>query len=46
MKKYLLDDEEVRPSFDRSVVMTIGDYVEKLLSELDYYGTRLPRIPL
>lgn len=26
--------------------MMIGDYVEKLLSDQEYFGTRLPRIPI
>ncbi|KAL4432059.1 hypothetical protein ABPG74_017795 [Tetrahymena malaccensis] len=46
-KKHLLDDEEFKPGSDKnSPNMTIGDYVEKLLSDQEYYGTRLPRIPI
>ncbi|KAL4473938.1 hypothetical protein ABPG72_000300 [Tetrahymena utriculariae] len=46
-KKHLLDDEEFKPGADKnSPNMTIGDYVEKLLSDQEYYGTRLPRIPI
>lgn len=26
--------------------ITLGEYVENLLKEYDYYGTRLPRIPM
>eukprot|EP00330_Aristerostoma_sp_ATCC50986_P011862 CAMPEP_0114579944 /NCGR_PEP_ID=MMETSP0125-20121206/4280_1 /TAXON_ID=485358 ORGANISM="Aristerostoma sp., Strain ATCC 50986" /NCGR_SAMPLE_ID=MMETSP0125 /ASSEMBLY_ACC=CAM_ASM_000245 /LENGTH=124 /DNA_ID=CAMNT_0001771113 /DNA_START=769 /DNA_END=1143 /DNA_ORIENTATION=+ len=41
-----MDEEEVHPCLDKSVVMTIGEYIEMLLLELNYYGTRLPRIPI
>ncbi|EGR33114.1 pre-mRNA splicing factor, putative [Ichthyophthirius multifiliis] len=45
-KKYLLDDEDFKPGADKnSPSMTIGDYVEGLLNNQEYYNTRLPRIP-
>lgn len=45
LSKYLLDDEELHPSADPKVVTTIGDYVEALIKEMNYYQTRFPRIP-
>ena len=46
VSKYLLDDEELHPSADPKVVTTIGEYVEGLLTEMNYYQTRFPRIPV
>ena len=57
MKRYILDDEgermflilmkiEINPSIDHSKVITIGEYVENLLIDHNYYNTRLPRIPM
>ena len=56
MKRYILDDEgsqcdiylsiEINPSIDHSKVMTIGEYVENLLIDHNYFNTRLPRIPM
>ena len=43
---YLEDDEEIRPSTDTSISMTIGAYCIKLLTEMQYFGTTLPRIPV
>lgn len=34
---HLLIPPEVQPAQDKSLVMTIGDYVQLLLTELDYY---------
>ena len=45
MKKYLLDDEEFQLTMD-GYKITIGEYVEKLLMEQDYYGTRFPKVPV
>lgn len=44
MKKYLLDDEEFQV-LSEGYSTTIGEYVEKLLIDQEYYKTRLPRIP-
>jgi len=44
--KYLLDDEEIHPSMDPNIVLTIGTFAENLLIEQNYYNTRFPRIPL
>lgn len=43
---YLEDDEEFCPSSDRSVSMTMGKYLIKLLTDMHYYNTQLPRIPV
>ena len=51
---YLYDIEEVqiteRPNFKRQKSggkkSTVGDFVRLLLNDLEYYGTRLPRLPL
>lgn len=46
LAKYLYVDEIFKPSLDLEAQSTIGEYVENLFTELNYYGTRLPRIPL
>lgn len=46
LAKYLYIDEVFKPSLDLEAQSTIGVYVENLFTELNYYGTRLPRIPL
>ena len=43
---FLEDGEEINPSADPSISMTIGEYCIKLLTEMQYYGTTLPRIPV
>lgn len=43
MKKYILDEQELIPTHNEK--STIGEFVEKLLTDLNYYNTRLPRIP-
>lgn len=45
-EKYLEDKEEFHPSADKSITFTIGDYCIKLLTDMSYYGTTLPRIPV
>ncbi|KAM3137130.1 hypothetical protein pb186bvf_010676, partial [Paramecium bursaria] len=45
MKRYILDEQELRPCIDKNVVMSVGEFVEKLLTDMNYYNTRLPRIP-
>lgn len=42
---YLEDDEEFSPSSDGAVV-TIGAFAHRLLTDMQFYGTQLPRIPL
>lgn len=43
---YLEDDQPISPVSDANVKMTMGTYVVKLLTEMQYYGTTLPRIPV
>jgi pre-mRNA-splicing factor 38B len=45
LSPYLEDDKVFLPKADRKYQIRIGEYVENLLLEYDYYGTRLPRIP-
>lgn len=42
----LEDEEEFQPSPDPQLKMTIGEYAIKLLSDMKYYDTTLPRIPV
>ena len=37
---------EFSPTANGKIKTTIGEYVEMLIKEYDYYGTRLPRIPV
>ena len=43
---YLEDEEEFAPSSDVSVTVTMGSYLINLLSDMHYYNTTLPRIPV
>ena len=43
---YLEDEEEICPSADPNLKMTIGSYCVKLLTDMQYFGTTLPRIPV
>mmetsp|Transcript_11431 Transcript_11431/g.13032 ORF Transcript_11431/g.13032 Transcript_11431/m.13032 type:complete len:520 (-) Transcript_11431:301-1860(-) len=42
---YIEDEEEFKPGATVTKPMTIGSWLERLLSEQRYYGTLLPRIP-
>ena len=42
----LEDEEEFTPSPDPAHVITVGSYAIKLLTEMKYYDTTLPRIPV
>jgi pre-mRNA-splicing factor 38B len=42
----LEDEEEFQPSPDPNLRMTIGEYAIKLLTDMKYYDTTLPRIPV
>eukprot|EP00917_Polyrhabdina_sp_WS-2016_P011089 GHVP01024305.1.p1 GENE.GHVP01024305.1~~GHVP01024305.1.p1 ORF type:complete len:656 (-),score=94.63 GHVP01024305.1:362-2329(-) len=42
---YFLDDEEFTPSVDTTRIVTMGEYVETLLTEDKYFSTVLPRLP-
>eukprot|EP01071_Lankesteria_metandrocarpae_P003320 Lankesteria_metandrocarpae@DN2891_c0_g1_i1.p1 len=43
---YVLDDEEFAPGVDKHRVITIGEYVEGLITDDKYYATVLPRLPV
>jgi pre-mRNA-splicing factor 38B len=43
---YLEDTEEFAPGADKSVKTTIGEYCVKLLTDMQYFGTTLSRIPV
>mmetsp|Transcript_21221 Transcript_21221/g.21342 ORF Transcript_21221/g.21342 Transcript_21221/m.21342 type:complete len:376 (+) Transcript_21221:164-1291(+) len=43
---YLEDEEEFCPSADPNLKFTIGKYCIKLLTDMQYFGTMLPRIPV
>mmetsp|Transcript_60413 Transcript_60413/g.118907 ORF Transcript_60413/g.118907 Transcript_60413/m.118907 type:complete len:562 (+) Transcript_60413:55-1740(+) len=43
---YLEDPEVFSPGADKSVTTTIGEYCTKLLVDMQYFGTTLPRIPV
>lgn len=44
--EYTLDDQEFRPSKDSDSQMTIGQFVEDLLSQDKFYSVVLPRLPV
>lgn len=46
VEPYVEDDQDILPSSDRNVKMTIGGFTVKLLTEMQFYGSTLPRIPL
>lgn len=43
---YLEDVQEIQPASDKNLHMTIGAFCIKLLTEMQYFGTTLPRIPV
>jgi pre-mRNA-splicing factor 38B len=45
MKKYILEEDELQLSLDRSKTITVGEFIEQLLTDQQYFSTRLPRIP-
>lgn len=45
LSPYLYEVDLVQPTVDSKNLITIGEYVENLLKDYDYYRTRLPRIP-
>jgi len=45
-EKYLEDEEEFCPSADKTMKMTMGSFCTKLLVDMAYFGTTLPRIPV
>jgi pre-mRNA-splicing factor 38B len=45
LSPYLFDQQSFYPILDQKNTITIGEYVENLLKQYDYYNTRLPKIP-
>lgn len=43
---YLEDPEEFAPFSNKSVTLTMGQYLIRLLTDLQYYNTTFPRIPV
>ncbi len=43
---FLESEEEFAPSPDPNLKMTIGEFCIKLLTDMQYFGTTLPRIPI
>eukprot|EP00603_Paraphysomonas_imperforata_P003477 CAMPEP_0114432632 /NCGR_PEP_ID=MMETSP0103-20121206/11257_1 /TAXON_ID=37642 ORGANISM="Paraphysomonas imperforata, Strain PA2" /NCGR_SAMPLE_ID=MMETSP0103 /ASSEMBLY_ACC=CAM_ASM_000201 /LENGTH=475 /DNA_ID=CAMNT_0001602317 /DNA_START=194 /DNA_END=1621 /DNA_ORIENTATION=- len=43
---FLDDEEEFTPSSDTTLVMTMGQFLTQLLTDMKYFGTTLPRIPV
>lgn len=43
---FLEDEETFQPFSDKNISMTVGNYCVKLLTEMNYQGTTLPRIPV
>jgi pre-mRNA-splicing factor 38B len=43
---YLEDAEEFQPAADKTIRMTVGQFCIKLLTDMQYFGTTLPRIPV
>lgn len=33
MKRSIMDEDEIQPAVDKSIIMTVGEYVEKLLTD-------------
>lgn len=44
--EYVLDDEEIWPSKDAEAAITVGEYVESLLTQERYYNVVMPRFPV
>lgn len=43
---FLENEEEFAPSPDEDLKMTMGEFCIKLLTDMQYFGTTLPRIPV
>ena len=43
---YLEDPEEFAPFSDKSITLTMGQYLIRLLTDMHYFNTTLPRIPV
>ena len=46
LSPYMMDDQEFVPTPATEEKITIGEYVERLLVDQNYYSTILPRIPV
>ena len=42
----MLDEMEIAHTADQNYKITFGEYIEKLLSDKQYFNTVLPRIPI
>eukprot|EP01066_Platyproteum_vivax_P011191 Platyproteum_vivax@DN5076_c0_g1_i1.p1 len=42
---YFLDDEQFSPGADKQRLVTVGEWVESLITEDKYFNTVLPRLP-
>ena len=45
LSPYMMDEQEFEPTPSTGETITMGEYVERLLSDQTYYTTILPRIP-
>eukprot|EP00618_Florenciella_parvula_P037269 CAMPEP_0119479944 /NCGR_PEP_ID=MMETSP1344-20130328/8983_1 /TAXON_ID=236787 /ORGANISM="Florenciella parvula, Strain CCMP2471" /LENGTH=330 /DNA_ID=CAMNT_0007514221 /DNA_START=174 /DNA_END=1163 /DNA_ORIENTATION=- len=45
-EEYIADEEEFAPTADPELKMTIGKWCTKILTDMSYYNTMLPRIPV
>ena len=45
LSKYIFDDQVFSPTANTKYTITMGEYVESILNDYDYHGTRLPKIP-
>lgn len=43
---YLEDPEEFTPFSDKTITLTMGQYLIRLLTDMQYCGTTFPRIPV
>ncbi len=43
---YLEDEEAFQPASDKTITMSVGNFCIQLLTEMQYFGTTLPRIPV
>eukprot|EP00347_Sterkiella_histriomuscorum_P018501 403345272 len=46
LSPYMLDEQSFSYSIEKSQSLTFGEYVERLLSEKNYFSILLPRIPV
>lgn len=46
IEPYIEDDQDIVPGSDKSSKTSIGSYAIKLVTDMQYFGTTLPRIPV